>query len=138
LTWGEVAKEFSMSNRTYSCGLDAALSVVSGRWKFLVIWHLATGGPLRFGQLRRLAEGVSEKMLISSLKELEFDGAVLRTDYGEKPLRVEYTLTPAGAELAEALRPLCQWAHAHVPQRIGPLPATACEAPGRRSPPSGE
>jgi DNA-binding HxlR family transcriptional regulator len=106
-----------MNDRSYNGGLDAALSVVSGRWKFLVIWHLSADGTLRFGELRRLLTGVSEKMLMSSLKELECAGAVLRTDHGEKPPRVDYSLTPAGIELAEALRPLCQWGHAHIIDR---------------------
>jgi DNA-binding HxlR family transcriptional regulator len=109
----EPTKEFSMSNRPYTCGVDEALSVVGGRWKIQVIWHL-NNGPQRFGQLRRLAHGVSEKMLMSSLKELELDDVITRTDYGEQPPRVEYSLTPVGLDLARALQPLCEWGHAHM------------------------
>jgi DNA-binding HxlR family transcriptional regulator len=109
----EPRKEFSMSNRPYTCGVDEALSVIGGRWKIQVIWHL-NNGPHRFGQLRRLADGVSEKMLMSSLKELEHDDVITRTDFDEQPPRVEYSLTPVGIDLARALQPLCEWGNAHV------------------------
>lgn len=111
-----------MRRQMYSCGLDAALSVVSGRWKFLVIWHLSVHEPLRFGQLRRLVEGVSEKMLMSALKELESDGAIRRVDFQERPPRVEYSLTTSGMDLAEALRPLCRWGHTHASRQIAAAP----------------
>jgi DNA-binding HxlR family transcriptional regulator len=93
--------------------VDEALSVIGGRWKIQVIWHL-NNGPHRFGQLRRLADGVSEKMLMSSLKELENDDVITRADYGEQPPRVEYSLTPVGVDLARALQPLCGWGQAHM------------------------
>ncbi len=104
----------AMTSRPYIYALDAALSLVSGRWKFLVIWHLSMSGSLRFSQLRRRVTGISEKVLTSSLKDLERAGAVLRTDYAEQPPRVEYSLTSAGAELAAALQPLSQWGQTYL------------------------
>ncbi|WP_165220656.1 winged helix-turn-helix transcriptional regulator [Aquisphaera insulae] len=95
------------------CGLEAALAVVGGKWKPIVLWNLA-GTPRRFGELRRLVEGISEKMLIQQLREMEADGIVSRTDFREIPPRVEYALTEFGVSLAEALRPLCEWGTAHV------------------------
>lgn len=111
-----------MTERGYYCGLDAALAVVGGRWKFLVLWQLAVHGPQRFGQLRRLVEGVTEKVLIGALKDLEADGTIDRKDFRELPPHVEYSLTEFGAGLAEALRPLCEWGYAHM-DRIGALPS---------------
>ncbi|WP_445168706.1 winged helix-turn-helix transcriptional regulator [Mycolicibacterium sp. Dal123E01] len=111
-----------MTERGYYCGLDAALAVVGGRWKFLVLWQLAVHGPQRFGQLRRLVEGVTEKVLTSALKDLEADGIIDRRDFRELPPRVEYSLTPFGFGLTEALRPLCEWGDAHM-DRIGALPS---------------
>jgi DNA-binding HxlR family transcriptional regulator len=102
------------TKRQYYCGLDAALSIVGGRWKYLVVWQLAAEGPQRFGQLRRLVEGITEKVLISALKELEADGIIDRKDFRVIPPHVEYSLTPFGAGLAEALRPLCEWGYAHM------------------------
>jgi DNA-binding HxlR family transcriptional regulator len=106
--------------------LDAALSIVGGRWKFLILWQLAVQGPQRFGQLRRMVAGISEKVMIGALKELEADGIITRKDYKTVPPHVEYSLTSSGTSLAEALNPLCQWGYAHMEQidnRAEPLAA---------------
>ena len=92
----------------FSCGLDATLRVIAGKWKPLIIYFLIQG-PNRYGELKRAVRGVSDKMLIQQLKELEADGIVTRNDYREVPPRVDYTLTPLGHSLAEALKPLCNW-----------------------------
>jgi len=107
---------------TYSCGLEAALAVAGGRWKFLILWALSSQGTKRFGELRRSVAGdISEKMLIQELKELERDGIVARNDYKEVPPRVEYSLTPFGIELGEATGPLCEWGTKHI-DRINGAP----------------
>ncbi|WP_404867935.1 winged helix-turn-helix transcriptional regulator [Kitasatospora griseola] len=93
----------------YICGIDAALDVVSGKWKGLILWELDTHGVRRFAQLRRALPGVSEKMLTQHLRELEEDGLVHREVYAEVPPRVEYSLTDQGRTLNEALRPLGLW-----------------------------
>jgi DNA-binding HxlR family transcriptional regulator len=105
---------YNGTQKKFYCGLDAALSIVGGRWKFLILWQLAVEGPQRFGQLRRRVEGISEKVLIGALKELESDGILIRKDYQTVPLHVEYSLTPSGTTLAEALNPLCQWGYTHM------------------------
>ncbi|MFZ2869780.1 winged helix-turn-helix transcriptional regulator [Zavarzinia sp.] len=93
----------------FTCGLDATLRVISGKWKPLILYFLAQGGPTRYGELRRAVRDVSDKMLIQQLKELEADGLVKRTDHREIPPRVDYSLTPLGVSLAQALVPLCTW-----------------------------
>ena len=93
----------------FTCGLDATLRVIAGKWKPLILYFLAQGGPTRYGELRRAVRDVSDKMLIQQLKELEADDLVRRTDYKEVPPRVDYGLTPLGRSLAEALVPLCSW-----------------------------
>ena len=106
-----------MDCKAYSCGLEAALEVVGGKWKPLVLWALSSG-LRRFGELRRLVVGISEKMLIQQLRELEADGVVDREDYREVPPKVEYSLTPFGVSLRHALGPLCEWGQrAHDPDR---------------------
>ncbi len=92
----------------YACGLDAAADVIGGKWKPRVLWALHYG-PLRFGELRRRVAGVSEKMLIQQLRELEHDGIVHREIYREVPPKVEYSLTDLGQSLNEALLPLGDW-----------------------------
>jgi DNA-binding HxlR family transcriptional regulator len=108
---------------TYGCGLEAALAVVGGRWKPIILWHLAPG-PRRFGELRRLVTGISEKILIQQLREMQADGIVARTDHQEIPPRVEYALTPFGVSLGRALKPLCDWGRDHM-DRIARAKATA-------------
>lgn len=92
----------------FTCGLDATLRIIAGKWKPLILYFLLQG-PNRYGELKRAVQGVSDKMLIQQLKELEVDQIVTRTDYKEVPPRVDYTLTPLGRSLAEALVPLCTW-----------------------------
>jgi DNA-binding HxlR family transcriptional regulator len=104
---------FGMRNKTYFCGLDAALDVMGGKWKGLILWALRTGAR-RFGELRRVVQGISEKMLIQHLKEMEADGIVSRRDFREVPPRVEYALTPFGHSLSDALTPLCEWGTLHM------------------------
>ena len=113
-----------MGMREYECGLDAALDVIGGKWKVLIMWPLKNGAS-RFGELKREVPGISEKMLIQSLKELELDGIVLRQDFREVPPRVEYSLTEFGRSLCDALAPLCDWGTQHM-QRIEACKAT-CE-----------
>ncbi len=92
----------------FSCGLDATLRIISGKWKPLILFFLRDG-PRRYGELKRLIEGVSDKVLIQHLKDLEADRVLARTDYKEVPPRVDYALTPLGRSLAEAIVPLCTW-----------------------------
>ena len=118
-----------MRDRQYSCGLEAALDVVGGKWKVLILWPLHTA-PKRFGELRREVPGISEKMLIQNLKEMEQDGIVTRQDFKEVPPRVEYALTEFGTSLCAALSPLCEWGHLHM-ERIEAC-KQACEERLRR------
>ncbi|MGV4984749.1 winged helix-turn-helix transcriptional regulator [Streptomyces sp. NPDC001709] len=97
----------------YVCGVDAAMDVIGGKWKGLVLWALHER-PHRFGELRRALPGVSEKVLAAQLRELEADGIVHREEYDEVPPRVEYSLTERGALLNEALAPLGEWGREHV------------------------
>jgi len=90
------------------CGLNATLRIISGKWKPLVLFFLRDG-PKRYGELKRLTQGVSDKVLIQQLKDLEADRVLTRTDYKEVPPRVDYSLTPLGRSLAEAIVPLCTW-----------------------------
>lgn len=92
----------------FTCGLDAALHVLGGRWKPLILFHLAHG-TRRYGELRRAVGGVSDKVLIQQLKELQADGIIDRLDHGEIPPKVEYSLTAFGRTLGKALAPLCDW-----------------------------
>ncbi len=92
----------------FSCGLDAALQLISGKWKPLILFFLRDGTK-RYGELKRSIGGVSDKVLIQQLKDLEADHVLARTDYKVVPPRVDYALTPLGRSLADAMVPLCTW-----------------------------
>ncbi|GAA2886904.1 helix-turn-helix domain-containing protein [Streptosporangium fragile] len=109
-----------MKKRTYSCGLDAAVDVVGGKWKALILWALHHR-PLRFGELRRSVSGISEKMLIQQLREMEAYGLVHREVYHQVPPKVEYSLTEFGHSLNTALIPLGEWGEKHM-ETIEALP----------------
>jgi DNA-binding HxlR family transcriptional regulator len=121
-----------MNRPGYRCGLEAALEVLGGKWKPVILWNLVSGRR-RFGELRRMVTGISEKMLIQELRELARDEIVAREDFKEIPPRVEYSLTPFGVSLSEALRPLCDWGTEHLAR----IEATRSdpEAVGAASPP---
>lgn len=104
-----------MRGEAVRCGLDVVLDVVGGKWKLLLLWELQEG-PRRFGVLRRSMDGISEKVLIQQLRDMEADGIVHRRQYNEVPPRVEYSLTPLAESLIAALDPLCVWGEHHADQ----------------------
>ncbi|MDP1597952.1 helix-turn-helix domain-containing protein [Phenylobacterium sp.] len=96
-----------------SYGSDTALRIISGKWKPLILFFLRDG-PKRYGELKRLVRGVSDKVLIQQLKDLEANHVLTRTDYKEVPPRVDYALTPLGRSLSDAIVPLCTWQAEHT------------------------
>jgi DNA-binding HxlR family transcriptional regulator len=97
-----------MAQRPTNCGVGPAFEVIGGKWKAVILWELHEG-PKRFGELRRLIAGISEKMLIQQLRELELDGLVDRHVFHEVPPKVEYSLTALGKALNKAMGPLADW-----------------------------
>jgi DNA-binding HxlR family transcriptional regulator len=102
----------------FSCGLDATLRIISGKWKPLVLFFLRDGSQ-RYGELKRSIPGVSDKVLIQTLKDLQADHVLARTDYKEVPPRVDYALTPLGRSLADAIVPLCTWGTRNAAEMAG-------------------
>lgn len=88
------------------------LAQISGKWTILVV-QVLSGGPRRFSEIKRHIEGVSQKMLTATLRDLEKDGFVSRKVTPSIPPRVDYALTEMGQELQEPLRVIGNWAHAN-------------------------
>ena len=86
-----------------------ALRVLEGRWKLVLLFHLFGGKVLRFSELERQTPGISQKMLIQQLRQLEADGIVRRVVYQQIPPKVEYSLTEWGQALCPALDALVTW-----------------------------
>jgi DNA-binding HxlR family transcriptional regulator len=95
------------------CPSRVVLERVADRWSALLIYALSSG-TRRYSDLHKTVDGISQKMLTQTLRNLERDGLVLRKAYPVIPPKVEYSLSPLGATLVGPLRAICQWAEAHV------------------------
>ena len=92
---------------------ERALKVLAGRWKVVILHHLF-GGPKRLSELRRLAPGISEKVLVQQLREMKEHGLIGREVHRQAPPRVEYTATALGRSLEPIIMSLCQWGRRHA------------------------
>ena len=101
------SKQWHLEN-TINCPLVAAISIVGGKWKPIIL-HMLGEGTMRFGELQRNIAPVSQKMLTQHLRELEADGIVHRQVYAQVPPRTEYSLTPRGLSLRPILQDLYDW-----------------------------
>jgi len=95
------------------CPTRRILDRIGDRWTVLVVGALGDG-TARFSELKRRIEGISQKMLTQTLREMERDGLVTRTMYAQVPVRVEYRLTDAGMSLRGPLKALEEWSIEHL------------------------
>ena len=100
------------------CGLDVVLSLIRGKWKMLILFHLCHGSR-RFGELRRLLPDISEKMLIQDLRQMQESNLLVRKDYQQVPPKVEYSITPFGKALGKSMAPLCAWGAKNRKRALG-------------------
>jgi len=94
---------------TIKCPLQKAMKAIGGKWKISILCSLAADGATRYNDLKRKMNGISNTMLAKSLKELEEDGLVKRTEYMEVPIRVEYETTKVVEELKPIMVELAKW-----------------------------
>lgn len=92
-----------------NCPLRNALKLIGGKWKIPILCALHQDGTTRYNELKRKINGITNTMLASSLKELEEESLIIRNQYNEMPLRVEYTLTDHCADLMPILGQLARW-----------------------------
>jgi len=95
------------------CPIMSTIQMVSDKWKVLILCKLRSG-TMRFNQLKRALQGVTQRVLTHQLRELEYDGLVSRKVYAEVPPRVEYSLTELGQTLIPVLQNLEDWASEHA------------------------
>lgn len=100
-------------DKGYRCPVEATLDVVGGKWKPLILFYLLQE-TRRFGELRRLLPGVTQRMLTQHLRELEADGIVHREVYREVPPRVEYSMTDFGRSLEPVLQQMVEWGERYM------------------------
>jgi len=100
----------SIENADFSeTGYSYTLSLISGKYKPIILYCLMEYEPVRFNQMQRYLKNVADKTLSQNLKELEKDGLIHRTVYPQIPPKVEYTLTDRGHSLVKVLDKLCDW-----------------------------
>lgn len=107
-------------NKTFNCPVEAALSLIGGKYKPLILWHLRTG-PLHYMDLQRLVPKATPKMLTQQLRALESCGMLLREVVPDKPPKTIYSLTTLGESVVPVLEPLCQWGQRYITGEANPI-----------------
>lgn len=97
----------------FGCAVEAAIEVIGGKWKGVVLYHLQDGTK-RFNELRKIIPSVTQRMLTRQLRELEMDGVIERKVYAEVPPKVEYSITEFGKSLAPIIAALEKWGNQHI------------------------
>uniref|UniRef100_A0A942T7L0 Winged helix-turn-helix transcriptional regulator n=1 Tax=Neobacillus citreus TaxID=2833578 RepID=A0A942T7L0_9BACI len=100
--------------KIFNCEKELTLSIISGKWKMLIMWHLGKEGTKRFGELKSMIPGITHRMLVSQLRELEDDLIVSREVYPVVPPRVEYSLTERGQSLMPILESMHEWGKKYI------------------------
>lgn len=104
---------FSRFDCTPGCSVEAAIGLIDGKWKSVILFHLMPG-TLRFNELRRQIANVTPRMLTNQLRELEEDGLVTRKVYAQVPPKVEYSLSELGRSMEPVLMSLKAWGDANL------------------------
>lgn len=98
-----------IDGRTYNCEKELSLAIIGGKWKMLILWHLGKEGTKRFNELKSLMPGITQRMLVNQLRELEEDLIIHREVYPVVPPKVEYSLTEHGKSLMPILESMYEW-----------------------------
>lgn len=99
--------------KVYECAVGSTLSVIGGKWKAIILFHLMDQKCLRFGEIRKKISSITQQMLTSQLRELEEDNVIRRKVYPQVPPKVEYTLTDYGETLVPILKAMKVWGERH-------------------------
>lgn len=103
-----------LKGKEYPCTVSLTMDLIGGKWKAVILYHLIEGS-LRFNELCRAIPAVTEMTISLQLKQLEKDGLIIRTVYGDKPpIRVTYELTALGKSLIPLLNSITEWGNALV------------------------
>ncbi len=102
-------------NELPECPVATTVSLIGNKWKLLILRNLQVR-PWRFNELHKSLEGISQKVLTDSLRQMEADGIITRTVYPEVPPRVEYALSPLGESMRPILMSMQSWGEAYKAQ----------------------
>jgi len=115
---------YLFNEKSYKCSLEAAMDVLGGKWRSLILWHLMKE-KLRFSQVQKIVPGISKKVLSEHLRILEKNELVIRTVYPTVPPSVEYEISEHGKTLAHILDQLEQWGKDNLYDEANP--SSSCE-----------
>ncbi|MCK8487508.1 winged helix-turn-helix transcriptional regulator [Paenibacillus glucanolyticus] len=101
-------------DKVFNCEKELTLSIIGGKWKMIIMWHLGKEGTKRFSELKSLIPDITQRMLTTQLRELEDDGIVNRIVYPVVPPKVEYSLTPRGESLIPILDLMYEWGKDYI------------------------
>lgn len=101
-------------DKVFNCEKELTLSIIGGKWKMIIMWHLGKEGTKRFSELKSLIPDITQRMLTTQLRELEDDGIVNRKVYPVVPPKVEYSLTPRGESLIPILDLMYEWGKDYI------------------------
>lgn len=108
--WSDIMSDQALyKSNLDNCPLTFALNLIGGKWRLPIIWALNKNRTMRYNELKRSIDGITNMMLTQSLKELELYGIISRNQFMEVPPRVEYSLTDNGESLIPALKALASW-----------------------------
>lgn len=108
----------NLGEKTFNCEKELTLSIIGGKWKMLVLWHLGKSGTKRFGELKKLMPGITQRMLVTQLRELEDHLIVHREVYPVVPPKVEYSLTEQGESLMPILDSMYDWGKDYMERNL--------------------
>lgn len=125
------------------CEKELTMSIVSGKYKVVILWHLGHDGPMRYVEIKKLFRDISDRILTKQLREMERDDVVARVVHAESRLKVEYSLTEIGTSLIPIVDAVYEWGKAHLAhyverERIEAVARAAEPAPPRPIPAAGE
>ena len=104
----------NLGEKEFNCEKELTLSIIGGKWKMLILWHLGKEGTKRFGELKNLIPGITQRMLVNQLRELEEHLIVHREVYPVVPPKVEYSLTERGSSLMPILDSMYEWGKNYI------------------------
>lgn len=117
-------KEYDAIKSVEDTPFGYTLSLISGKWKLVILYWLVEVSPIRFNELQRLLGSISFKTLSIQLKELERDGLVDRKEYPQIPPKVEYSLSERGRSLYPVMEAMCRWGSQNRPEKVPEKPGT--------------
>jgi len=108
----------AIKTETEPCPVEVTLGLVGNKWKLLILRELFRSGMMRFNQMHRAIDGITQKVLSEKLKQMETDGFIARKAYPEVPPRVEYSLTPLGRSLRPVLSSIYSWGDEYLSKEL--------------------